>query len=243
MARALSTVWSRDMFERAAESFLVEQKASLEILDELRRCRLIQLTDDTFSFEHELLFDYFKAENLRRQVSNSQEFADELRKPRNQQFVELLVPRFSDRSDIETILASADEVTVLCQVLAGNCGSAAREVLLEQCEALIDVALKDLPNVELTIETSKGDDGKRYYRNLAITGNRSWTGYDALLCHVIALNLEHEQLQSRFLELFDRTEWTLRGCAHRCAQKFPSKGEFVCEEAVRLFAAFSNTEP
>ena len=99
----------------------------------------------------------------------------------------------------------------------------------------MDIALKDLPNVELTIETSKGDDGKRYYRNLAITGNRSWTGYDALLCHVIALNLEHEQLQSRFLELFDRTEWTLRGCAHRRAQKFRSKGEFVWEEAVRLF--------
>ena len=81
------------MFERAAERFLVEQNASLEILDELRRCRLIELTDDTFSFEHELLFDYFKAENLRRQVSNAHELADELRKPRNQQFVELLVPK------------------------------------------------------------------------------------------------------------------------------------------------------
>ncbi len=71
MAKAISTVWSRDMFERAAERFLIEQNASLEMLDELRCCRLIELTDDTFSFEHELLFDYFKAESLRRQVSKT----------------------------------------------------------------------------------------------------------------------------------------------------------------------------
>src|SRR5262249_34335461 len=181
MGRTLSMVWSRDMFERTAESFLADQHVSLALLDELRQCRLIELTDDFFSFEHELLFDYFKAEDLRRHVDDVEELAAQLKRPRNQELFDFLLPRFTNPADIATILSAVDEVPRLCRVLAGKYGIPAQSVLVKQCEQLLDAASQDLPHIEITVETVRLDDGRRRFADLDIKGNRDWTRYEALL--------------------------------------------------------------
>ncbi len=187
MGKTLSMVWSRDMFERTAEHFLADQHVSLALLDELRHCRLIELTDDFFSFEHELLFDYFKAEDLRRHVNDIEELAAQLKKPRNQELFDFLVPRFTNPADIATILSAADEASLLCRVLAGKCGTPAQSVLLKQCEQLLDAAAQDLPNIEITFETVQAEDGRRRFAGLDVKGHRHWTRYEDL--HLFARNI------------------------------------------------------
>ena len=200
MGKAVATVWTRDIFDRVAERYIDDQHVSLAVLDEFKHCRLIDLTDDFFSFEHELLFDYFKAEDLRRQFNDVEELASELTKPRNHDLLEILVPRFSEPADIATILSSADEASRLCRVLAGKCGVSAQSVLLDQCERLLDAAAQDLPNVYVTVETVQTDDGRSRFDSFDLKGNRQWTAVRTLLCQVIAFNLDHPKLQDKISE-------------------------------------------
>src|SRR6266540_3879823 len=235
MGNTVTVAWTRDSFERTAEYCIAEQHVSLAILDELRHCRLIDLKDEFFSFEHELLLHYFKAEDLRRRVNDVEELAAELTKPRNQNLLELLVPRFTHPADIATILSTVDDTFLLCRVLAGKCGMPARSVLLEQCQQLLDAAAQDLPNVGITCETIQAEDGRRRFANLDIQGNHQWTAYDALLCHVIALNLDNPRLQEKFLELLDLTEWRLRAAVHSAARNAGFKAGHIWGEAVRFY--------
>jgi hypothetical protein len=235
MAESLSSVWKRDVFERFAGRFLAEQHAPLTILDEIRNSRLIELTDSYFCFEHELLFDYFRAEHLHLASSDVRALAQELRKPRNQDLLELIVPRFTDASDLATVLSAAEQAPVLCRVLAGKCGSEAQSVLLQECEALLDAAAQDLPNVEVVCESVPAENGRRRFADLKVTGTREWTAHEALLCHAVALNLDQPSLQKRFLELLDLTEWSLRAAVHKAAKIGRFKPAGVWGEAVRMY--------
>lgn len=234
MGKTLATAWPRDTFETTAERFLAERQASLGLLDDLRACRLVEMTDDFFSFEHEMLFDYFKAEDLRRKITNLEDLAAELERPRNQRLLELVLPRFSKSGDIVTLLAATQDVDLLSRVCAGQCGSQARSVLVEKCMALLDEAVRDLPNIEARCEVLDRNDTHTYLADVVITGNRAWTAYDALLCDVIALNLDDARLQPKFLQLLDLTEWTLRSAVHNAARRARIKPAAAWEEVVRL---------
>jgi hypothetical protein len=237
MAKTISLLWPRDTFEIFAEQFLAEQQASLAILDELRNSRLIRLTDDSFTFEHELLFDYFNAEHLRRESIDAQHLSQELRKPRNQDLLEVVLPRFSSAADIALILAAASDADVLCRVLDGKCGEPARSVLLQQCESLLAAAAQDVPSIQITCQTME-IDGRRAFVTLQVDGNRKWTKYDGLLCSVIALRLDQPQLQEKFLDLLDVTEWSIRNAVHEAAKAARFKPRSIWGEAVHQFAGF-----
>ena len=236
MGNAIATVWNRDDFERVAELCIREQQASLTVLDDLRRCRLIVLTDEFFSFEHERLLDYFRAEDLRRRVGEIKELAAELKRPRNQGLVEFVLPRFSDPADIGRILSTTNEVSFLCRVLSGQCGARAQSVLVEQCHQLLDAAGRDIPKVEIACKTIQTENGRRCLADLELQGNREWTAYDSLLCHVITLNLDHPKLKKKFLKLLDLTEWRLRATIHSTTRSSGFKfSDLLWGEAVRLY--------
>lgn len=235
MGQAISMVWSRDKFETTAERFLADQQASLGVLDELRRCHLVELTDDSFAFEHELLFDYFKAEDLRRNVHDIDELVTELTRPLNQDLFEFVVPRFSQPTDIAKILSASADATILSSVCAGQCGRQAQAVLLDECERLIEMAAHDLSNVEAHCVTYQREGGKRGLADVDVKGHRNWTPYDALLCNVISLNLDQPRLQQRFLSLLDVTEWALRAAVRDAAKSAGFRQGRVWEEALRLY--------
>lgn len=235
MSTTFSTSWSRDSFETAAEAFLKEDGSPLTILDDLQNCRLIKLTDDYLSFEHELLFDYFKAEALRRAFPEFQSLARELIRPRNQRLLELLLPRYGEAADIAVLLSSAREADTLIRVCAGHSGPRAKAVVLEQCLALMGAATEDLPGVELYCGIRQGEDGRRFVDGVAVKGNRTWSEYDDRLCELIARNLQHLELQRKFLELLDLTEWKLRAEARNAAKQIGLKFGRVWEETVRTY--------
>jgi hypothetical protein len=236
MAEDFTMVWTRDLFETATERILAEHQASLEILDELRQSRLVELTDDHFSFEHELLFDYFRAEDLRRRESQVTSLAAQLIRPRNRDLLELVLPRFSDPHDVDALLSATRDASPVALALSGRCGRAAQNVVLAQCEQLLKAAGGDLPTLDADCESEDVDGSRRRFVGLRLSTGHSWTPYDEFLCHAIATNLGIPAIRWGFLELLDATEWTLRSAVHRAARvaRFDPNG--IWEEAVRLYS-------
>lgn len=234
MADRVTLAWDRDKFDRTAERFVQSQGASLLVLDDLYNSRLVDLTDEHFSFEHELLFDYFRAEELRRRFTDVSDLTSELTRPRNQDLLEFIVPRFSDEAEIATLMTAAADQAVLCRIIEGKCGATAQSVLVRQCEVLLDDAGQDLQDIRVTCASVKTDD-RRKLTALPISGNREWTEYEVLLCKVIALNLDHPNIERKFLELLDLTEAVLRSAVSNAATDSRFDPDRVWGEAVRLY--------
>ena len=231
MGRSFSTAWTRDQFETTAERFLIDSQAPVGILDDIRESRLVDVTEDSFSFEHEILFNYFKADALRRGTAGVAELATELKRPRNHELLELVLPRYSDPLQITALLSTTDDVEVLSGVCRGDCGERPMSVLVDSCVALLDTAVRDVPRVAIGVRTPRGGDPEY----LEISGNRDWTDRDAVLCAVIARNLHHPELARGFLKLLDSTEWNLRTAGRAAARSAGFKVGAVWEELVRLY--------
>lgn len=235
MTAKFTSTLSRSEFDTIAEDFLAIQKVPLTIIDDLHSSRLISLTDDGFAFEHELLFDYFRAEFLRRQFRGVNQLATELRRPRHQDLFEFILPRFSDAEELRGFLFAAPDAAILSRILKGSCGRQVQQQLLAQCEQLLEDSAKDLPNVELVCESITVEDGRRRFTGLQIVGTRSWTSYEAMLCQVIALNLDHATLRDKFLQLLDLTEWTLRVSVNQAAKKSRFRPSAIWDQTVQEY--------
>jgi hypothetical protein len=69
-------------FERRTEALLIERREPLQVIDELRCCRLLTISEETVSLQHDLLRDYFFAEELSRSCVDSTELSQKLSKAR-----------------------------------------------------------------------------------------------------------------------------------------------------------------
>src|SRR5262249_42852247 len=132
LARAMGDAYAlalgRDTFTRIAEAVIEGCQAPLGILDDLPKLRFARLSDSHFAFEHELLFDYFRAEDLRRRATNIPELISELRRPRNRDLIEFILPRLDQAEDIAQVLGIVAEAPLLSRIMAGECGAIAQQV-------------------------------------------------------------------------------------------------------------------
>jgi hypothetical protein len=219
MGLELANFWFRDDFERRAEEFLSAQRAGLGHLDQLKSSRLISLTEDSFSFEHELLLDYFRAEQVRRDLVSPDQLAPELTKPKNQSLIPFLLPRYKEASSLRVLLRAVLQPEALREVLLGRCGEAARQTLVADCKELFSAAASDVTAVTLNFNDEKPEPAKLTLFSLSLTSPRQWTPYEVFLCDVIAISLDDHELQSGFIELLDLTQWTLRKKAEEIAHR------------------------
>jgi hypothetical protein len=217
MGDDLSTFLARDDFERYSEEFLSSQNASLDLLDQLKSSRLVKLTDDIFSFEHDLLLDYLRAEHERRKPLPS--YLSELAKPKNQALIPFLLPRLSDGVVLRSIFARISSYSAFLEIFAGHCGSAAKQALLADCFELIDAASADLPFTKIVLPQGKFD-GPLPLFSISLIGQRSWSEYEVRLCDAIAVGLKSEELQKRFFAILDLTQWSLTEQAREVAKTY-----------------------
>ena len=235
MSESFSLVMRRSEFERKAEYFLSAQQVNLSALDELMQCRLLDVSEDFVSFEHELLFDYFRAENLIREFPKVPELSKELRRPRNHNLFEFVLPRFSDAGDIEDLLLTTSSIETLCRVIEGKCGSYPKLILERQCEGLLQAALQDLPRITVKCESVRLDDGRNRFVQTVVENNRVWNPNDRHLCAVIARNLDLPEVKRHFLSLLDSTERHLKEAVHFAAKASNFRPSAVWSEAVRSY--------
>jgi len=237
MGDAYALALGRDTFTRTAEAVIEGCRAPLGILDDLPKLRFARLSDNHFAFEHELLFDYFRAEDLRRRATNIAELIGELRRPRNRDLIEFILPRLDQADDIAHVLEVVSEAPLMLRVLAGECGAIAQQVLHRACLRLLDEAMADLPNLTLHCETTEREqDDKRIIVDVPMVGHRPWSAFDSVLCEVIARNVNEPLFAARFLELLDATEWTLRSAAVSAAKEAAVGPRATWSEVVRLYA-------
>ena len=235
MARTVSSSLGWAEYERFAERFLVEKGGALTILDRLRRCRLVRVTEDFFSFEHELLADYFNAMEMHRRHGGSAEFVAELRKPRNQRLIELILPQLSDDEETGTVLSAAMDQAVSSRVLAGRCGARAKAVLLGDIAALLKLAAEDVANITCKYHVVELDDGRWRLGGVSVEGVRTWSAHSVRLCALVAHHLDDPAIAKGFIELLDLTEWALRRASEQAAAADRIKTRRVWEEAVRMY--------
>lgn len=217
MGQELTNFWPRDDFERYAEEFLIAQRVGLGLLDQLKSSRLIALAEDSFSFEHELLLDYFRAEQFRREFTSLDQLIIELAKPRNQSLVQFLLPRYKEAGSVRALFRSVLQPVTLREGLLGQCGELARQTLLADCSELFGAAASDVTGVTLNYGDEKPVSGKLSF--LWLSSPRQWTPYEVLLCDVVAMSLDDRDVQNGFLELLDLTQWALRNKAKKAANQ------------------------
>jgi Nuclease-related domain len=216
MHNTISIALSRNRFEEIAERFLSENSISVSILDPLLQSRVVDLTADSFSFEHELLLTYLAAEQLRRSAAHCDALVVELRKPRNASLFEFILPRL-DETEAGNIMQAARDKDVMRAILRGECGTSAQAAIRRLLKSFIAEAIDDLNNVSAEIKLFTDDDGKRRIVDVLVRQGRTWSEQEKLLASILVDALYDASLRSVALSLLDASEAALRKAVERAA--------------------------
>jgi len=237
MGDSLTMTVGRDEFERQAVLFFTDQEVSLTIIDELLSCRLLQVSDEYVSFEHELLFDYFRADYLAYSWSSVPDLVREMKRPRNWSLLELILPQHTDPTEIDQLLNCAENGAVLSAAFRGQCGQTAQHLVRNHCYALLDNASKAENQITFECQTFQDDNGKTRFASISESHKRSWTKYGRLLCEVIAENLDEPVLQERSLRMFDQSEAHIFDAARAAVKRAGFRASLADEEVVRQYGS------
>jgi hypothetical protein len=221
--------------DEVAGAFLTKHQAPLGILDSIFQSRLVEVTSDSFAFEHEMVFAYLKAEQLRRSTATATDLATELQKPRNVDLLEFVLPRYTLQNDVVALVSAASSVDVLAHIHAGRCGPVAQTTLRTECKQLVEAAIADLPNITLGLTTTPVGNGKRLVTDIPIQGHRPWLAADALRIELLAHTVDDPESQSLFFRLLDATEWTLNLAAVNLTKRTTAAAKTVWSETLRLY--------
>src|SRR5271157_2586051 len=241
MDKTLSVAISRDEFERLAEEFVEVNSLPLTLIDETRELRLLDMDDETVSFEHELLFHYFRCEHLRRQCKDVEELARELQRPSNQGLQEFVLSRLSSEGEIARIIGTCKDAEFLSKALTGRCGPAVSNVVNKLCLEVFDEAVRDLGNICLRIESVEHENGGRSVGWAFVEGNREWSAFELLLFDAALRNIGDDAWRDRCLALYDVTETTLSAAASEAATRYRFKFSGVWRETVRCLGRLSGS--
>lgn len=243
LEESLSFSASRDRFDRLAEAFLEQQGATLLALDEIRRSRLLQVTDDSVSFEHELLQVYFRAEHLRRIYDDANKLEEQLCRPIHQELLEFVVARSGDTDEIVRLLKTSTDVPAIQRMLQGSAGEHVQQLLASECRGLLDLAARDLRNISLELQSISRGEGKRSVAWSSVMGNRTWTDFELLLFDALFRNISAESWQDKILTFYFETEQALRDAATRVAEEERFLLKAVWRETVRCVGLLTSGRP
>jgi hypothetical protein len=246
MMETLTMAIRRDRFETLAETFYQKEQKPLAAVEQLLRSRLVLPRDEYIFFEHELLLDFFKTQYLTRKNETALDLASNLGRPRNAHLLELVLGQCETEAAIEAVIAKADDPKLLELALRGYCGSLAQAALRKQCLALLALGISETSTMKLTCQTFERDNGKKGLVGFDITGNRPLSSYGAILCAVIATNLEDVAIQEEFLKLLELTDTSFLDGVRCAAEEAGVSVRTAYSEALRLYgglAVYGNGSP
>lgn len=236
----------RDRFETLAETFYQKEHKPLVAVEQLLQSRLVLPGDEYIFFEHELLLDFFKTQYLTRKNEAAGDLASDLGRPRNAHLLELALGQCETEAAVAAVIAKADDPKPLGLALRGHCGSVAQAAVRKQCLALLALGISETSTMKLTCQTFERENGKKGLVGFDITGNRPLSSYGAVLCAVVAENLEDEAIQQEFLKLLDLTDTSFLDGVRRAAEEARVGVRSAYSEAIRLYGglfAYGNGSP
>jgi hypothetical protein len=230
MGENLKPVLTAGDFERLVEKFLQEMKLPLSIADELLRSRILEVDRQAVTFEHELLRQYFRAEEFLRKVESKQ-ISTALEKPKYIGLAEFVIPSLSDESLIRGLLSKAG-TDLLNDALHGKLGATAERVVRNECESLLKQSRDELAEIDVEPFVGERAGGGRFVSGAWIAGSTCASDRDRSLCAVIANNLNDDSLRAAFLELLELGEWALLEACERAGQKEGMKPRAIFREVL-----------
>jgi hypothetical protein len=239
---AISVVMTRERCEVLAEEFLTKNDASVGILDALFESGLVQVTADSFAFEHELLLTYFRAEALRRTAEPGPALALELRKPRNADLLSFVLPRLSESEHVAAAIHTASDLRTLVHISEGGCGPIAQRELTRECEQFVAKAASALRSLVINIGTIETKDGKRLISSVEVVEPVDWSKRNMLVCTMLA-DMLGTSLQDQIFDLIDLSERVLSSAVRSAAARSGVSFQGAWSEAVhQLGGVFTREE-
>lgn len=109
-----------------------------ELLEQAVASQLLISDAGAIRFRHDLIADYFAAEDMLRAGSQSDDLIVEFGRPFNAALREFLLGAAASTSDAQVIFASDQGQSVMNAALHGRCGASARRLILDQCRDLLE---------------------------------------------------------------------------------------------------------
>jgi len=125
-------VLDRNDYDRLSEKIADSNDLPTSFVDSMANCRLLIVTDDIVFFEHDLLRDYFVAEDLQRRNLDLGDLRNELARPKYTSVREFVIPRFKSASDVVEVLATAHDGKLLSGGLEGRLGQLTQRTIISR---------------------------------------------------------------------------------------------------------------
>jgi hypothetical protein len=235
MMETLTMAVKRDRFEKLAENFYQKEQAPLAAVEKLLRSRLIVPGNKYVFFEHELLLDFFKTQYLTRKTDILDDLASDLSRPRNAHLLELALAQCDSEEAIAAVLAKANDPKPLGLALRGRCGPLAQTAVRKLCIALIALGVNETSTIRVTCQTFERDNGKKGLVGFTVTGHKPLSTFGALLCVVVAENLEDRDIQKEFLGLLALTDTSFLDAVRDAAEDSGVSVRSAYSEALRSY--------
>jgi hypothetical protein len=227
-------VMTRERFEILAEEFLTKNDASVGILDAVFESGLVQVTADSFAFEHELLLTYFRAEVLRRRAAAGSALGVELQKPRNADLLLFVLPRLNENGHVVAVIRAVSDLRTLVHIGEGGCGPLAQTELIRECEQFVAKATSALRSLVMGISTVDAGDGKRNIVSVEVTEPLNWSKQNALICALLPEMLG-TSLRDRIFDLIHLSERALKSAVGAAAASAGVSFQSAWSETIHQF--------
>jgi hypothetical protein len=238
---AISVVMTRERCEILAEEFLTKNDASVGILDAVFESGLVQVTADSFAFEHELLLSYFRAEALRRTAEPGPALAQELRKPRNADLLSFVLPRLSESEHVAAAIHTAGDLRTLIHISEGGCGPIAQRELTRECQQFITEAAAALRSLTINISTTETNDGKQLVSSVEVVEPIDWSKRNMLICSLLP-DMLGTSLQDQIFDLINLSERVLSSAVRSATVRAGVSFQGAWADAVHQFGGVFTRE-
>lgn len=230
MGENLKPVLPQGEFERLVERFVRELELPLSVTDELLRSRILMVDHEIVSFEHDLLRDYFRAEQFLREATPEQ-IPMLLEKPKYAGLAEFVIPLLPDESIVREVLNRCG-IQLLKDAFRGNIGAPATAIIRHECQQFITGCRDHLSEIHVEPFIGEHDGGGKFVSSAYAVGKTRVSDRDRALCAVIANNLDDDSNRHAVLELLDLGEWALKEASDRVGRERGVKGRAIFRELI-----------
>lgn len=192
--------------------------ATIEIA---RVAGLIRIDENRLAFRHDLIADFFAAEDILRLAGNAAELNTIARQPINAELREFLLGGCATMAEIEALIGQAPDSRLLRAALLGRAGSKARNYVLSRLRDLIGLLAQRYTQVSLALPEGVASARELYSLIPSLPDEPAHAAIDKAYLNLLPYALS-DGLLTELLNLFSSVDRRLVGEAQRLCDAHPN---------------------
>jgi Nuclease-related domain len=217
--------------ERIAETFARDSDISISFVDDVVKCRALSVGGDVVCFEHDLLKDFLRAQQLLRETDPSC-LISKLHEPRYCELSGFVASLLTEQSILERLLVHAT-AGLLTRAFRGFLNERAKTFVRAECERFLEGCRDAMTRTTIAPIVGTSENGKRWVSSAEVLQPLCASGLEHNICEVITENLDDPELQNRFIELLQLGEWALKDACLRAGREYGVKSIAIWRELLR----------